>query len=85
MLLETPSHPSQGAVMDFVTDLPESQALGYTTILVNDDRLTEMVIYLPGRKDIDSLELALLFFEHAIWTHRVPGNIVRDHHTHFIS
>ena len=44
--------------MDFVTDLPESMASGYTGILVIVDRLTKMAIYLPCRKDIDSPELA---------------------------
>jgi hypothetical protein len=52
--------------MDFVTDLPESTASGYTDILVVVDRLTKMAIYLPWRKDIDSLELARMFFEEVI-------------------
>jgi hypothetical protein len=49
--------------MDFVTDLPESTASGYTDIMVVVDRLTKMAIYLPDRKDVDSLELARMFFE----------------------
>jgi hypothetical protein len=52
--------------MDFVTDLPESTASGYTDILVVVDRLTKMVIYLPSRKDVDSLDLARMFFEEFI-------------------
>jgi hypothetical protein len=43
--------------MDFVTDLPESTASGYTDILVVVDRLTKMAIYLPCHKDVDSPEL----------------------------
>jgi hypothetical protein len=52
--------------MDFVTNLPETTASGYTDILVVVDRLTKMAIYLPWRKDVDSLELARMFFEEVI-------------------
>jgi hypothetical protein len=52
--------------MDFVTDLPESTASGYTDILVVVDRLTKMAIYLPWHKDVDSPELARMFFEEVI-------------------
>jgi hypothetical protein len=36
-----------GVTMDFVTDLLESTASAYTSILVVVDRLTKMTIYLP--------------------------------------
>jgi len=83
MLLEIPSRPWEGVTMDFVTDLPESTASGYTGILVIVDRLTKMAIYLPCRKDIDSPELARLFFEHVICKRGVPDNIVTDRGTQF--
>ena len=63
MLLETPSRPWEGVTMDFVTDLPESTASGYTGILVIVDRLTKMAIYLPCQKNIDLAELPRLFFD----------------------
>jgi len=62
MPLLPPSAPWQGITMDFVTDLPESTASGYTGIGVIVDRLTKMAIYLPFRNDIDSPELACMFF-----------------------
>ena len=71
--------------MDFVTDLPESTASGYTGILVIVDRLTKMAIYLPCRKDIDSPELARMFFEHVICKRGVPDNIVTDRGKEFTS
>jgi len=71
--------------MDFVTDLPESMASAYTGILVMVDRLTKMAIYLPCRKDIDSPELARMFFEHMICKHGVPDNIITDCGTQFTS
>jgi hypothetical protein len=71
--------------MDFVTDLPESMASGYTGILVIADRLTKMAIYLPCRKGIDLPELARLFFEHVICKRGVPDNIVTDRCAQFTS
>jgi len=45
MPLGAPSQPWEGVTMDFVTDLPDSTASGYTGILVIVDRLTKMAIY----------------------------------------
>jgi hypothetical protein len=50
--LPRPSCPWYGLTLDFVTDLPESMALGYIMILVIVDHLTKMVTYFPSRKDI---------------------------------
>jgi len=83
--LEAPLRPWEGVTMDFVTDLPESTASGYTGILVIVDRLTKMAIYLPCRKDIDSPELARLFFEHVFCKRGVLDNIVTDCGTQFTS
>jgi len=44
-----------------------------------------MVIYLPCRKDIDSPELAQMFFEHVICKRGVPDNIVTDYRKEFTS
>jgi len=85
MLLPPPSWPWEGVTMDFVTDLPDTTASGYTDILVIVDRLTKMAIYLPRRKDIDSPELAQMFFEHVIWKRGVPDNIVTDRGKEFTS
>jgi len=71
--------------MDFVTDHPESTASGYTAILVIVDQLTKMAIYLPCRKDIDSPELAQMFFNHMICNHCVPDIIVTDRENEFTS
>jgi hypothetical protein len=71
--------------MEFVPDLPESTAFGYTGILVIGDRLTKMAIYLPCRKAIDSPELARMFFEHVFRKRGLPGNIVTDRGKEFTS
>jgi hypothetical protein len=76
--LAPPTRPWEGVTIDFVTDSLESTASEYMGILVIVDRLTNMVIYLPCRKDVDSPELARLFFEHVICKHGVPDNIITD-------
>ena len=40
-----PEYPWQGVTMDFVTDLPESIACKYDSILVVVDRLTKIALY----------------------------------------
>jgi hypothetical protein len=81
MAWEVPSQPWEGVTMEFVTDLPESTASGYTGILVIVDRLIKMAIYSPCRKDIGLPELARLFFEHVICKRGILGNIVTDRGT----
>jgi len=78
MSLQPPSRPGEGVTMDFVTNHPESTASKYTGILVIVDRTTKMATYLPCRKDIDSPELARMFFEQVMCRHGVPDNIVTD-------
>jgi hypothetical protein len=85
MPLEPPNQPWEGVTMVFITDLPESTASAYTGILVIVDRLTKMAIYLPCRKDVDSPELARMFFEEVICKHAVPSNIVTDRGAQFTS
>jgi hypothetical protein len=85
MPIEPPSQPWEGVTMDFVIDLTESTESAYTGILVVVDRLTKMAIYLPCRKDVDSLELARMFFEEVICKHGVPDNIVTDRGSQFTS
>jgi len=85
MPLPPPSRAWEGVTMDFVMDLAESTASRYTGILVIVDRLTKMAIYLPCRKDIDSPELAGMFFEHVICKRGVPDNIVTNRGKEFTS
>ena len=85
MPLPPPHRPWEGVTMDFVTDLPDSTASEYTGILVIVDQLTKMAIYLPCWKDMDSPQLARMFFEHAICKQGVPDNIITDCGTQFTS
>jgi len=47
-------------------------------MLVIIDRLMKMAIFHPCRKNIDSPELAGIFFEHVICNRVIPENIVLD-------
>jgi hypothetical protein len=85
MALKTPSRLSDGIPMDFVTDLTESTESRHSRILVIVDQPTKMAIYLPWREDIDSRELAWLFFENVICKQRVPDIIVTARGTQFTS
>jgi hypothetical protein len=66
MPLSPPSRPWEGLTIDFVIDLPVSTASGDTGMMAIVDGLTTMVIYLPWRQEIDSQEIARMFFKHVI-------------------
>ena len=85
MTLPPPSLPWEGITTDIITDSPESIASGYTKILVIIDRLTEVATSLPCRNNIDSPELAPMFFEHVICKHGVPDIITTDRDKEFTS
>jgi len=85
MPLQPPFRPWEGVTIDFITDLPESTASKYKGILVIVNRLTKMATYLPCRNDIDSPELARIFFAHVICKRGVLDNIVTDRGKEFTS
>ena len=58
--------------IDFVTDLPESTASGYTGIAVIVGRFTKYAVYLLCFKDIGSPELAKMFIENVICHNGIP-------------
>jgi len=64
MPTETPSWPWEVVTVVFVSDLPESMASGYTSIHLIVDQPAGIAIYTLCWKDIDSPELAWLFFDH---------------------
>jgi glycosylphosphatidylinositol phospholipase D len=71
--------------MNFVTDLPDPMALGYSGILVIVDCLTRMDTNIPCSKDIDSPERACMVFEHVICKRRVLDNFTTNRGTVFTS
>jgi hypothetical protein len=84
MTIEHPNRPRGGVSIDFAADPPESTTTAYTGIPVVVDRVTKMAISLPCRKDVDSPELARMFFAEVICKHGVLSNIVTDRGSRFI-
>jgi hypothetical protein len=76
--LSPPSRPWERLTMDFVTDLAKSMASEYSDILVIVDCFTKIVIYLPCRKDIDSPQLAQMFFKYMTCKRGGLDNITTD-------
>ena len=85
MPLPQPSRPWEEVTMDFVMDLAESTSSRYKGILVVVDRLMKMAICLSCRKEIDSPELAQMFFEHVMCKCGLPDNILTDRGKEFTS
>jgi transposase InsO family protein len=70
--------------MDFITDLPLTQA-GFNSIWVVVDRLTKRTHFTPTTKNVDAQGVAKLFIDH-IWRHHgIPESIVSDRDTKFTS
>jgi len=78
MPLSLPSDPWEGLTMDIVTDLPGPMASGYAVTWVFVDCLTNITTQLPCRKDIDSSEQSLRFFELMICECGVDDNITNN-------
>jgi len=69
--------------MDFITDLPKSEA--YDTILVVIDRLTKMRHFIPCSKDLDERLFANLFMKEIVRQRGLPRDILTDRGTVFTS
>ena len=76
--------PWQSILMDFITDLPESN--GCTSIWVIVDRFTKMAHFIPLRKiQTKGADLAPLFLQNIWRLHGIPTGIVCDGDTRFTS
>jgi len=79
------SHRWEEVTKDIITNLPEPTASWYTGFLVMGDPLSKMAIYLPFRKDINSPELARMFFEYVICNRNLSDMILTNCETEFTS
>ena len=82
--LEIPEFRWQSVSMDFITDLPKTQA-GHTAILVFVDRLSKMVHFAPCWNDVGAQEFAQIFLRDIFSKHGLPLEIVSDRGTRFTS
>lgn len=78
--LPQPSRPWKEISMDFITQLPVSQAgtNEYNAILTVVDRYTKMAIFLPVQDTIDAAEMAELLHREVELRYGCPSGIVSD-------
>jgi len=69
--------------LDVLTGLPKSN--GHNTLLVVVDRLSKMAHYIPTTTDVNSKQVARLFFDNIFCLHGIPDSIVFDYGTQFAS
>ena len=81
--LPIPHRPWSSISMDFITDLPLSNA--YDSIFVVVDRLTKMAHFVPCKKTSSSEDTARLFLDNVYRYHGLPDDIVSDRGTQFVS
>ena len=60
--------------MDFIVGLPESN--GCDSLLVAVDRLSKMAHFIPTRSDVNSEQVATIFFNNIFRFHGLPDSIV---------
>ena len=68
--------------MDF-TEMPES--LGYNYILVVVDRFSKEVVFVPCTKEETAYSTAELFRDHVWCQHGLPGTVISDRGSVFVS
>lgn len=82
--LPVPTQPRMELSMDFVLGLPHTLS-GYDSIFVVVDRFSKMVHFVPGKRTMDALKVAQLFFKKIYRLHGLPSSIVSDRDTRFLS
>ena len=82
-MLEVPFRHWSSVSLDFITRLPTSN--GFDALLVVVDRLSKMAHYILTTSNINSKQLAKLFFDNISRLHGIPDSIVSDRGTQFTS
>jgi len=81
--LQVPLQKWSSVSLDLVIGLSKSN--GYNILLVVVDRLSKMAHYIPTTMDVNSKQVARLFFDNIFRLHEIPDSIVSDHRTQFAS
>jgi len=81
--LQVPFRKWSSFSLDLVTGLPKSN--GFDTLLVVVERLSKMAHYIPTPTDVNSKQVAKIFFDDIFCLHGMPDSIVSDHGTQFVS
>jgi len=81
--LQVPFRKWSSVSLDLVMGLPKSN--GYDALLVIVDCLSKMAHYILTTMDVNSKQVAKLFFDNIFHLHGIPDSIVSDHGTQFAS
>jgi len=81
--LQVPFRKWSSVSLNLVTGLPKSNS--YDALLVVVDRLSKMAHYIPTTMDVNSKQVAKLFFDNIFHLHRIPDSIVSNRGTQFAS
>ena len=81
--LEVPVRRWSSVSLDLITGLPMSN--GFNPLLVVVDRLSKAAHYIKTTADINSKQIARLFFDNVFRLHGIPDSVVSDRGTQFIS
>ncbi|KIK12807.1 hypothetical protein PISMIDRAFT_18468 [Pisolithus microcarpus 441] len=76
--------PFQQISMDLITDLPISNTFN-TVLTIVDQGLTKAAMFIPCRKDVDSLGIARLFHKHVYSRFGLPEAVISDRGPQFAS
>jgi len=77
--LQVPFRKWSTVSLDLVTGLPKSNS--YNALLVVVDRLSTIAHYIPTTMDVNSKEVAKLFFDNIFRLYGIPDSIVSDRGT----
>ncbi|CAI7855971.1 unnamed protein product [Closterium sp. NIES-54] len=82
--LPVPEQPWQVVSLDFITDLPPTNA-GHDAILVVIDKFSKMGHFIPTHTTARTEETAKLFLKHIISQHGIPTTLISDRDPKFTS
>ena len=82
--LEVPTERFEQVSMDFITTLPVTKE-NHDAVMVIVDKLTKLVMFIPTRTDMDTVETAKKFFNHWYRWFGLPKKIISDRDGRFIS
>jgi hypothetical protein len=82
--LEIPTERFEQVSMDFITTFPVNKE-NHDAVMVILDEITELVMFISTRSDMDTVETAKKFFNHWFRWFGLPKKIISDRDVMFIS
>ena len=80
-----PTQPWEEIQADFILRLPESGPYENNSLLVIEDKFSKYVILIPTHNNVTAKECALLFRDNVFKRFGVPGKLVSDRDSKFLS